>query len=401
VILQTMHGHKVFPNLRQRNNIQEQLPLDIGPKFATNWINKQWGGWGDSLLDRGVPSSAWLRSRRSAEVRRSRGRSSDESSVDAFSCSTVALLTLFARWSATLRTEAAKAAAVGMAQAILLAGLPGHFVWPVSMQSDRVTPQHCLPPPPSADHVQCRVSDGQLDVGPLLERAPGARRLSMPATLPLAEAMSRFYKAPGQLARHLLWQLVLWVSFLLERGAWIQGASTDHLAAPLPMGNTRRRNIPFRVRDAVGEAAGGGQLGRSGRAVMAAMHRFTRHCSKKLSKSGRKANQYLLQRVKGYWHHLRAVFRAPECRIYSLALDATRAAGKDMLFQTLYVPEVGVGAWLPPQAGGGAAGGKKTVGRKRKKTVGRKRKKTVGRKRKKTQLLTTVSHSGPPRRRKR
>jgi hypothetical protein len=126
---------------------------------------------------------------------------------------------------------------------------------------------------------------------------------------------------------------------------------------------------------------------------MAAMHRFTRHCSKKLSKSGRKANKYLLQRVKGHWHHLRAVFRAPELRIYSLALDATRAAGKDMLFQTLYAPEVGVGAWLPPQAGGGAAGRKKTVGRKMKKTVGRKRKKTI--------RLTTVSRFGPPCRRKR
>jgi hypothetical protein len=326
--------------------------LDIGPKFASNWINKQWGLWGDSLRDRGVPSSGWLRSRRSAAAQRSRGRGSDETSADAFSCSTMALFTLFARWSATLRTEAAKAAAVGMAQAILLAGLPGHFVWPVSLHSDSATPQHCWPLPPSADHVHCRVADGQLDIGPLLQRVPGARRLNVPATVPLAEAMSRFYKAPGQLARQLLWQLVLWVSFLLEGGAWILLASTDHLGAPLPMGNTRRRDIPFRVRDAVGEAAGGGQLGRSGRAVMAVMHRFTRHCSKKLAKSGRKANQYLLQRVKGYWHNLRAAFRAPECRIYSLALDATRAAGKDMLFQTLYVPELGIGGWLPPQAPG-------------------------------------------------
>ena len=332
------------------NNIQEQLPLDVGPKFASNWINKQWGSWGESFLDRGVPSSAWLRSRRSAAAQTSRGRSTAESSADAFSCSTVALLTLFARWSATLRTEAAKAAAVGLAQAMLLAGLPGHFVWPVSITSDSAAPQHCWPPPPSADQVHCRVSDGQLDIGPLLQRAPEARHLKMPATLPLAEAMSRFYKAPGQLARQLLRQLVLWVAFLLQGGAWIQEASADHLVAPLPMGNTRRRDIPFRVRDAVGEAAGGGQLGRSGRAVMAVMHRFARHCSKKLSKSGRKANQYLLERAKGYWHHLRATFRAPECRIYSLALDATRAAGKDMLFQTLYVPEVGVGAWLPPQA---------------------------------------------------
>ena len=310
----------------------------------------QWDTWVASFLDRGVPSSAWRRSRRSAAALASKGRSSDEPSADAFSCSTVALFTLFARWSTTLQSEEARAAAVGLAQGILLAGLPSHFVWPVSTQSDSATQQHCWPLPPSADQVHCRVSNGQLDVGPLLSRAPGLRRLNMPTTMPLAEAMSRFYKLPGQLARQLLWQLVLWASFLLVGGAWIKEASGDHLVAPLPMGNARRRDIPFRVRDAVGEAAGTGQLGRSGRAVMVAMHRFSRHCSKQLAKSGKKANQYLLKRVKGYWHHLRAVFRAPECRIYSLALDATRAAGKDMLFQTLYVREIGVGAWLPPQA---------------------------------------------------
>jgi hypothetical protein len=63
--------------------------------------------------------------------------------------------------------------------------------------------------------------------------------------------------------------------------------------------------------------------------------------------------------VKGHWHHLRAVFRAPELRIYSLALDATRAAGKDMLFQTLYAPEVGVGAWLPHRPAAGRREGRK------------------------------------------
>ena len=83
---------------------------------------------------------------------------------------------------------------------------------------------------------------------------------------------------------------------------------------------------------------------------MSVMRRFSRHCFKQLSKSGREANQYLLERMKGYWHNIRAMFGAPECRIYSLALDATRAAGKDMLFQTLYVPEIGAAAWLPPQA---------------------------------------------------
>ena len=324
--------------------------MNITSRYRSNWINVQQARWAAPLADKGVPRSGWVESNRAAALARSIGSSGPDFALDGFSCSTVALLGLLARWSATLQTAECKSAALAMAQAILLAGLPSQFVWPVAWEGDNQLPQHCYPLPPGAAQAECRVSDGQVDLQPLQLRAPGARNLRMPRLLPLAEAMSLLYKAAGQLARKLFWQLICWLAFLLEGGAWIEGSSADHLTAPLPMGNVRRRDIPRRVRDAVGEAAGSGQIGRSGRAVMAVMHRFSRRQAAKMSNSGRAANKYLVQRVKQYWHKVRSAFRAPGARIFSIALDATRVAGKDMLFQALYVPELGAAAWLPPQA---------------------------------------------------
>eukprot|EP00974_Lingulodinium_polyedra_P075586 7323957-Lingulodinium_polyedra.AAC.1 len=56
-----------------------------------------------------------------------------------------------------------------------------------------------------------------------------------------------------------------------------------------------------------------------------------------------------------YLEATRKAFQGAQQPIWSVAWDATRAGGKDLLFSCLWHPASGLAAWLPPQVLGSVA----------------------------------------------
>ena len=75
------------------------------------------------------------------------------------------------------------------------------------------------------------------------------------------------------------------------------------------------------------------------------MDRFQRSL---VQTSCKMANSWNDLRLARYWAHVRNVSRTLVLKSIGLALDQTRAGGKDMLYTCMFLPELGQGCWLPP-----------------------------------------------------
>lgn len=104
--------------------------------------------------------------------------------------------------------------------------------------------------------------------------------------------------------------------------------------------------ISMVLNEEVANMASHGGHGRSAAAVLANMDRFQRSL---VQKSCKMANSWIDLRLARYWAHVLKVCRTPGLQVYGLAMDQTRAGGKDMLYTCLFLPELGQGCWLPPQ----------------------------------------------------
>ena len=144
----------------------------------------------------------------------------------------------------------------------------------------------------------------------------------------------------------VLFQVICWVAFFVETGPWILEATDDALQALLPSANRRKRRYSQSLKEEVAKAAAEGSHGRSARQVLENMSRFQRRI---VSAAAGKANSWIDLRLARYWAAALELSRGGGLHVFGLALDATRAGGKDMLFSCLYFPEVGKGFWLPPQ----------------------------------------------------
>lgn len=147
-------------------------------------------------------------------------------------------------------------------------------------------------------------------------------------------------------SRSLFLQLLFLVSHFIEEGAWVRGASTDFLQAPLPQGPKRRRRIATHLKEAVAAEGAKAGVGRSGAKVLQVVSR-TKGC-KQIKREGH-ANTFDSSRVARYWQGGKAVLRRMPRPWVSVTCDATRAGGQDMLFSALHVASLDRSMWLPPQ----------------------------------------------------
>ena len=122
------------------------------------------------------------------------------------------------------------------------------------------------------------------------------------------------------------------ISFLLDRSVWLRGASDNVLDTGVPEGTHKRRRIAARVMEGVARAAGTGELGRSGSKVMQSLWKQR----KGICQREENANRFQLLRMARYFEAAQRTFRQPSTEVWSVAWDATRAGGKDLLFSCLW-----------------------------------------------------------------
>ena len=139
------------------------------------------------------------------------------------------------------------------------------------------------------------------------------------------------------------------VGFMVDQPSFWDTCSRDALLdAPVPKGAKRARILGPVLVDAVAEAAGKGELARTGSRVLANMHRWRRWCEKRMAIST--CNTFPGSRAKVYLRQERRQFANAKVRILSLALDASRMGHRGTLYLAMYSPELDRAAWCPPQA---------------------------------------------------
>ena len=148
----------------------------------------------------------------------------------------------------------------------------------------------------------------------------------------------------------LFWQLLRWVSFVIEWSDWSYSGSADVTDAPSVIGasGSRARKISIAFKEQVGEAAASGKAGRSVKGIIESAKVFKPQSQLAVVGGwGGKWRQIWLDRYflsgqdifrsRGYWS-----------RVLSLACDGVRISFKSSLIATVFSYEKQVAMWLPP-----------------------------------------------------
>ena len=152
-------------------------------------------------------------------------------------------------------------------------------------------------------------------------------------------------------ARALIKQVLSWLAMILEYGGWRDALVDDVLRVPVLEGPLRARRLSRRFKEKVSRTASRGGGVTSGRHVLQLMDRFKlNHGLKSFSA----ANKWVHPAMARYYYVIKEMFATfvPGCLgVISLAWDATRLSGMDMLFSTIYAK--GKAFWCTPIATSG------------------------------------------------
>ena len=154
----------------------------------------------------------------------------------------------------------------------------------------------------------------------------------------------------NQPATDLLRKNIVWLQVTAEYGDWWDGLSDDPLDSSLHAGQSgKARRTSHKFREAVAREAAQGEHGRSGKKVLKLIKRF-RHYKKDVPFADAVANRWVEPSVRRYWGQLQVVMQSATQPVYSLAWDATRLSGDDLLFSSMYAPSVQKACWCAPKA---------------------------------------------------
>ena len=107
--------------------------------------------------------------------------------------------------------------------------------------------------------------------------------------------------------------------------------------------------VDNRLKEAVARAAAAGKLGRSGAKVLELVKRF-KYFNQNLGMNFKSGNQWVEPTMRKYLGELQRQMTGAHHPIYSIAWDASRLSGLDLLFATVYAPHIRRAAWCPPMA---------------------------------------------------
>ena len=152
----------------------------------------------------------------------------------------------------------------------------------------------------------------------------------------------------GRSSRAVARQFLIWVAHVLERGPfWDRGTTDALVAAPVPRGAKRARRLDAALAEAVAAAAAKREGGRTSGQVLKHVQRF--RAWRGTGPNAKRLCQREETRLCRYRALAREVFAPERCHTVSVALDATRLSGKDMLFLAMCSPQASQATWCPPQ----------------------------------------------------
>ena len=174
------------------------------------------------------------------------------------------------------------------------------------------------------------------------------------------ELLLAFLMASGDDRSLWLWrELLACLAWVAESGNLWERCSGEAVDIPAPRGHGRARRLNPRFLDGLAKMAGKGEVARTGGRMAKALKWALRR--RGLLQGVEKWVGNLSQRVraKRYRDSCADVFTSRKVRIISLANDASRVSGKEVLYSAMYSPEQGLACWGDPMVLSGNQGNTK------------------------------------------
>ena len=148
-----------------------------------------------------------------------------------------------------------------------------------------------------------------------------------------------------------LWrELLCWAAFAIESGPLWAAASRDAADIPAPRGPKRARRLHPKMLDAVGKLAGEGHVARSGAKAVRVLRFALRRRGLWQGCSASTANDAQLTRARRYRDSAAAQMHHSKSSVLSVAMDASRMGGRDVLYSALWACGQRKGCWGDPMA---------------------------------------------------
>jgi hypothetical protein len=154
----------------------------------------------------------------------------------------------------------------------------------------------------------------------------------------------------SSLFANLFWQLLVYVSCMVDLTGAVAESSADALDLPQPVGPMgRAARMPQAKKHLMAKIAAKSRLLRSGRAVAEALQLLRNDQEGFATLS---ANKWVAKLAWQYLHNAQAIMKLGLSEpIYSISWDATRLSKRDTLIATLYNSMLDKAIWCPPQVG--------------------------------------------------
>ena len=146
----------------------------------------------------------------------------------------------------------------------------------------------------------------------------------------------------------MMMQIIDWLGMLMDFGGFFNTLDDCPSSTPMPSGpKGGSRKVQQRLKDYVVKQASEGDGLRSGAHVLKLIKKFKYKKLLTLGPKNQTANTWTEPVMRRYLWTLRSTFTSCMDQVYSIAWDATRLSGKEMLFASLYCTK-GLCGWSPP-----------------------------------------------------
>ena len=170
-------------------------------------------------------------------------------------------------------------------------------------------------------------------------------------TITVTELLLGLYHWSGGSARVMYFQFLRWCGDIIDHHDLWQGAISDPLCAPLPVGTFRHLPIDPRLKMAVASEAASGRLGRSGQQVCKALARFKKTGYTKGDWNVNVGNRWMTEgAAREFDARMSAMKFLCDFRVVHMAMDATRFGGLDCLYTAIQDGDMKFCCWAPPLA---------------------------------------------------
>ena len=360
-------GHRLFFEVM---HFKDFLNLSLSANYDKNYVGSQWNGWSDRFVSdmvkalgldelqaEAVLSPGFLRSQLSWQEKHK--GCVGETWVEygpAFCLAPMPLFWLLLQWSRNLSSEHSPRA-LALLRSFLSRALPDTrlvaWVLPHDVSYPLKDGLAFVPPPFSSQSKPLQFHGPLLHLRSVAAAFPWFQKawknkfekgLFPGETVDLSDFLKYLSGKKIVQCSSLLCQLLQWCSLETELSPWFKSAETDHIKAPILIGQGGRvRRIPEAYKTAVVAEGGAGSVVRSGAAFANMVRRF-RMMGQTCGAST--ANQWQEQEMAKYLYEVRRHCSESACMAVSFAWDGSTLSFQEMIYMAMYLSRKAF--WCPP-----------------------------------------------------